>query len=325
MTSRPDKIRFRGKTHDVRDVVRIGGQRYFVIGTFGRRGNIRQRAVRKQGRDRDEFTIHRLENTRENRDRIANLKRTGKSSLPTPQIVYYQSNKKELLVVSEYVPGQSLRSYLRSRPQIGIYDAARLHCQLVQQTFTLNSRLGVIHGDISPDNLIISPKATRLVLIDFGSSFRFSRTTNRDEGDGANFVYQAPEINAGNPPTRHSEQFSCAVVLFEMITRTVPYDGMGGRVLAFTSEKDAVAMLNSELGEVVRSIPNFAQAAFREFLSRALSLNAGDRYPTNSDWKAFAEKLFEQLKYLPSDSPPETPFKQFLDACRSIAKHLGLS
>lgn len=325
MKKLPDKIKLRGKTCKVLGDIRVDGQWFLLVGKRGRASRPRLRLARRKGRRYEEFSLYQLENNATNLSRVEMMLDAGKTSLPTPSVLSYEKSKDTLNVVTGYVLGQPLRSYLKDciesrRPPIASYDAARLHVTLAQQIFTLNGR-GVIHGDISTDNLILSPSSTRLVLIDFGTAFRFSRTNQRNAGDGAQWLYQSPQVNRGSPPDPTSEMFSCAMVFFEMLTLKTAFDGLGGRYVREIDDSKASKILNRELDFLQKHfVPQFAAKDVRKFLSRTLDPMSPQPFLTQGDWKSAAERLFTSLKYAPEENPEVTAIDKWV---RTIQRLMG--
>ncbi len=98
-------------------------------------------------------------------------------------------------------------------------------------------RRGVIHGDVKPANILITGEG-KVKLTDFG----MARVARRDTGDSPLLgtpAYWCPEQIMGRPQDARSDIFSLAVVLYEMVTGTKPFEadtlqGVCNRVLSST-------------------------------------------------------------------------------------------
>jgi len=306
--------------------IRVDGQWFLVIGEREKGNRTRLRLARRKGRrPYEEFSLHHFENNTTNRDTAELMLDAGKTSLPTPSVLSYEERGNTLNVLTKYITGQSLRSYLKEclegkRPPITSYEATRLHLKLVQQVFALDSR-GIIHGDISTDNLILSPGNTRLVLIDFGTAFRFSKMNQRDAGDGAQWRYQSPSVNRGSAPNSNSEMFSCAMVFYELLTMKTAFDGLGGSYVREIDDKKASEVLQRELGQIQQTlVPQFASQDIRTFLVQALDPMAKLPFSTQSNWKSAAGRLFDRLKYSPEETLEVTAIDKWL---RTVQRLLG--
>lgn len=80
---------------------------------------------------------------------------------------YFQENGAHYLVM-EYLKGGSLRNYLKKRHHIPAEEAVKILQPVMQTLIRLHGR-GIIHGDISPDNLLFDGEGT-LKIIDFGAA-----------------------------------------------------------------------------------------------------------------------------------------------------------
>lgn len=306
-----DIIRFKGKQHQVLERLRVRGQTYFVIGRVGRNGRIRLRALERFGRNQFKLrSIHVLPKTIENKKRIQNLDRAAGSNLPLARIISFTESSEDLKVVMEWIPGQSLRSYFQEismgkRPRISPLMAIQLHCGFVSQVRTLETKFGIFHGDISPENIIIAPNNHRLVLIDFGSSFRFTEIADHDEGDGSKELYRAPEQFLGRPPDQFSEQFSSTMVFYEMLTGAIPYAELGGTIQQQSRDGDKIQLIHPSKFEHAKNstLPRNVWKLIDQFTATGLALTPEDRFSTNSDWISAAQNMRDQAKYDPANNP----------------------
>jgi serine/threonine protein kinase len=301
MPSEPRKIRHNRKTFEVRDERRIKGEQYLVVGNYGSGDRPRERVLQQIGKHQfQEKVIHRLPNTKDNWRRIQHLNRIQGSHLPFARISSTGKAGDDLLVVVEHIAGKSLRWHFRMGKRLSAFQAIRLYSQLVTQLCNLYRATGIIHGDIAPKNIVVCPKGTRLVLIDFGSSFRFTDSANKDDGDGGRPDYQAPEQLAGAPASRLTEQFSAASVFYEMLTRKTPFN-----VVEKTDRRsiDSTAGRPSELAAEKSDLPDQVWHAVDEHVLKAISLKSENRYSTIGKWQDSAKQLRDYANR-PELAPP---------------------
>src|SRR5712691_9638654 len=90
----------------------------------------------------------------------------------------------------------------------------------------------VIHRDIKPENILIHQEDHRLVITDFGiaRSLEPGARVGKTITVRGTVGYMAPEQTSGVVDPR-SDQFGCAVVLYEMLTGYHPFDSLGGPIL----------------------------------------------------------------------------------------------
>ena len=134
-----------------------------------------------------------------------------------------------------WICGISLRALLRdvrngAAPRPSVPVVCRIMRGLAHGVAHYHRRINLIHGDISPANLILTPRTTRLVLVDFGSAWPIESSATKVNGDGVTLPYAAPERIARHAlEDVRSDQFSLCVVLYELMTLGIPFDGAGGR------------------------------------------------------------------------------------------------
>src|SRR5271157_5733946 len=124
-------------------------------------------------------------------------------------------------LVMELVEGQSLEKML-AKGSIPFPTACALAAQ-VAVALSVAHRAGIIHGDVKPANILITPES-RPKLTDFG----MARLASHDNGDTALLgtpAYWCPEQIIGRPQDARSDLFSLGVVLYEMLTGISPFSG----------------------------------------------------------------------------------------------------
>lgn len=313
MPNRPSKIRHRRRHFEVRRTLKLGGETYHVIGQYGRRGKTIEHVLRREtGGGYEDLVLHVVEDSKENWRRVQNLKRAKGKSLPFARVLNSVRKAGKIHVIAEYQPGDSLRKHLKSNKEISPFKAVILHSQLVSQICNFMRSTGVIHGDISPDNLIVARDVTRLAIIDLGSSFRYTESKNRPKGDGHKPIYRAPELFSGGVPDHLSEQFSCSMVFYEMISRQIAYSGLGGSVAqAPNSETIHPPKPVSELnGNDQSNFPKHIWPAINLFLEKTLSVDPDKRFQTMSEWQEAARNLAWLADPRNISSPPSKGWAQ---------------
>jgi serine/threonine protein kinase len=163
----------------------------------------------------------------------------------------------------------------------------------------LHHSLGIIHGDIKPANLILTNQARALKLIDLGSGWSADRTTSRLPGDGHSPVYAAPELqqSAGDINYR-SDQFSLAVVWYELLTLKVPYDGLGGQAGLPELCEAFMGKLISPSTTFSRRppIPAAASRLIDQVIRRSLAWKPDERYQSPPEWLNQLDQLRDALQ-----------------------------
>ena len=190
-------------------------------------------------------------------------------------------------LVMEYVAGQTLEEHLKtSTPTI---QRACAWAADLANALALAHRAGIIHGDVKPGNILITPES-KVKLGDFG----IARLTSQHSVSGqlrGTPAYLAPEQIQNEFQDQRSDQFSFGVVFYQMLTGVRPFAGK-------TLGSVCAQILNDQ--PVPPSQHNPAvPPALDLVVARCLAKNAVDRF-------ASCEELAKSL-YPFSRSRPRTP------------------
>lgn len=150
------------------------------------------------------------------------------ANLSHPNIVTIHDfgfDDQQIFIVMEYVPGTNLKTVLESRHGLGVDEALRLMIQACAGVGYAH-RAGLIHCDIKPHNMIVTPDQ-RLKVTDFGIA---RALVSIQQQEPSNIVwgspqYFSPEQASGLPPSPASDVYGLGVVLYEMLTGRLPFTG----------------------------------------------------------------------------------------------------
>jgi len=136
---------------------------------------------------------------------------------------------------------------------------------------------GIVHGDIKPSNILFREDGAA-VLTDFGIARRMTGEASVSAGGTVPGTpeYMSPEQAAGGPLDGRSDLYALAIVLFQMLTGSRPYQGDDPAAVAARHVHDPVPRLPAHLD------------ALQPVLERALAKRPTDRYPNGA---AFAAAL----------------------------------
>ena len=187
-------------------------------------------------------------------------------------------------ILMPYIRGESLRGLLLREGPRPTREATRI---LLEAADALGAahEAGVIHRDIKPENIMLDGKARRVQLMDFG----IAKAIDASDATGLTSTgmlvgtphYMSPEQASGEPNLDHrSDQYSLAVVGFQMITGSLPFDGESTRAVLFQQ----MVGVPKNLRDLVPDIP--ASVAFA--VDRALAKDPKDRFPS---MEAFTEAI----------------------------------
>src|SRR5438874_1333072 len=130
-------------------------------------------------------------------------------------------------LVMDLVDGGSLREYLHDRGTLPTADAARVLRQ-VASALAEAHRLGVVHRDLKPDNILVHKAEERLEtkLTDFGiARVLHTRGLTTPGALIGTPNYLAPEAINGSPPSPAADVYALGILLYELIVGRPPYAG----------------------------------------------------------------------------------------------------
>jgi serine/threonine protein kinase/tetratricopeptide (TPR) repeat protein len=135
-------------------------------------------------------------------------------------------------VAMELLEGETLAEFLRRQPRLGVNEARPIALQIADGLGAAHSA-GVLHRDFKPGNVLLVPgvKGVRAVITDFGLALR----SNAEVSLGASVTgtgevlgtpaYMSPEQVEGKDLTPASDVYALGLVLYQMVTGTLAFDG----------------------------------------------------------------------------------------------------
>jgi eukaryotic-like serine/threonine-protein kinase len=187
-----------------------------------------------------------------------------------------------LYYVMPFIDGETLRSRLDRERQLGVDEAVRLATEVADALNYAHSR-GVIHRDIKPENILLQDG--RALVADFGIALAVSAAAGgRMTETGLSLgtpQYMSPEqATAEREISARSDQFSLAILLYEMLTGTPPYTGANAQQIIMK----IITEPTPDVSAVRRTVP----AAVASAVARALEKLPADRFASVA---AFATAL----------------------------------
>ena len=179
-------------------------------------------------------------------------------------------------IAMEYLDGPTLKDVIDERGGLEPNRAIGFATQILAALRFAHNH-GVVHRDIKPHNVVVSPDG-RLKVTDFGIARAGASQMTEVGSIVGTAQYLSPEQARGEVVGPPSDLYSVGIVLYEMLTGRVPFEG-----------DSAVAIAMKHLSE--EPVPPSVYApgtppALEQVVLRALAKDAGDRYQTAEEMSA---------------------------------------
>jgi len=192
-------------------------------------------------------------------------------------------------IVMEYVDGRTLKEMIREEGRIHPDVALRMAIRILAAVDHAH-RNGIVHRDIKPQNILVDRKG-QIKVADFGiARLKASQTTQLDPNGTAmgSVHYLSPEQARGEVADEQSDLYSVGIVIYEMLTGTVPFDGETTISVALKHVSEEPASMRQHHGNISR--------AMDEVVMRALCKDKQRRYQKAAEMAADLRKTISHPK-----------------------------
>jgi len=198
-------------------------------------------------------------------------------------------------IVMEYVEGRELKDLLREQGRFTPERAAEVAAEIAA-ALQLAHRRNLVHRDIKPQNVIITPTG-QVKVMDFGIARAASGTGMTQTGVVMGTAqYIAPEQAQGLSVDGRADIYSLGIVLYEMLTGRVPFDDENPLAVAYRQVRDDPVPPSA-------LVPGISPA-MEAIVMKALAKNPANRYQTAQELKA---DLLRFLEGMPVSATPLMP------------------
>ncbi|MDO4393117.1 MAG: Stk1 family PASTA domain-containing Ser/Thr kinase [Bacillota bacterium] len=186
-------------------------------------------------------------------------------------------------IVMELIEGRTLSDYIKSKGAMSYPKVITLAKQIAA-ALAFAHKNHIIHRDVKPHNVMITPNGTAKIT-DFGIAKAVNSATIVDNTEGiiGSVHYFSPEQARGGYVDEKSDIYSLGIVMYEMLTGRVPFDGDNPVNIALMH-------INGEIVPPSKLVPGVPPAL------EHIILKCTDKYPVNR--YASADELIEALNNL---------------------------
>jgi eukaryotic-like serine/threonine-protein kinase len=173
-------------------------------------------------------------------------------------------------IAMEYLPGRSLKAVVREHGPLSPADAIDIAVQILL-ALRFAHRRGIIHRDIKPHNVILDEEG-RAKVTDFGIARAGASDMTMTGSILGTAQYLSPEQAQGYAVSESSDLYAAGVVLYELLTGRVPFEGESAVTIALkqvSAQPTPPSQLNAEVGPaldavVLRSLAKDPAARFAD-------------------------------------------------------------
>lgn len=249
------------------------------------------------------------------------IQRSSSANDSIPKLIDSGRVGDELWLVLTWVAGSDVKRYLQrvrsgQTPRPSPREVIRLLRGLAHGLRHLHNNCHLDHGDLTPANLVLQSRPTRLVTIDFGNAWLREDSVEASTGDGTSAVYAAPELlTDDSQPDFRSDQFSASAIAYELLTLKIPFSNLGGQAGRLGLLGDSPVSLSnvSANSSDAKQLPKSIRQGIDDVIARGLSLSANDRFETSRAWVDALDRLWQDLNDRGDGARNNDPLWQIAD------------
>jgi serine/threonine-protein kinase len=190
-------------------------------------------------------------------------------------------------IVMQYVDGSPLTEEMKARDTLEINEVVRLLRPVALALDYIHAK-NIVHRDVKPGNIRLT-RAGVPILVDFGIVQTGDATVWDDGKPRGSVWYMSPEQASGQRASGRSDQYSLAVVAYEMLSGRVPFDGENQYAIVLQQRDTKPPIpetwspsLKAVMEKVLEKDPNNRYSTCIEFIG-ALSRAGQEKSPGDND------------------------------------------
>lgn len=196
------------------------------------------------------------------------------SNLSHPNIVeVYDVGEEDgqYYIVMEYIKGKTLKQLLNKRESLTLTEVIDIMTQLTDGIAHAHESY-IIHRDIKPQNIMIEDDG-KIKITDFGIAMALNATQITQTNSVMGSVhYLPPEQASGKGATIKGDIYSLGILMYELLTGTVPFKGDNAVEIALKHMKDKIPSVRKQNPAIPQSVENI--------ILKAAAKNPRNRYET---------------------------------------------
>lgn len=228
---------------------------------------------------------------------------TSTTELTHPNIVnvYDVGEGDHPYIVMEHIDGLDLKEYIQEHHPIPYKKVIHIMQQVLNGIAYAHAN-GVIHRDIKPHNILIDNDGN-IKITDFGIAVALSQNSITQTNSLLGSVqYISPEQARGNMVTKQSDIYSLGIVLYEMLTGSVPFEGESAVSIALKHFQTPIPSLHEFDSRIPQALENV--------VLKATAKEPRDRYESVREMAKDLETALspdrrDEAKFIPKDLSDE--------------------
>ena len=176
-------------------------------------------------------------------------------------------------MVMQYVKGTDLKAYIKKHYPIPLPQVIDIMEQVLSAVATAHAH-GIIHRDLKPQNILIDENKN-VKITDFGIAVAVSQDSlTRTNTLMGSVHYLSPEQARGSIATKQSDIYSLGIILFELLTGKVPFEGETAVSIALKHFREEIPSVREQNKEIPQALENvIIKATAKEPAERYSSVN----------------------------------------------------
>ncbi len=205
-------------------------------------------------------------------------------------------------ITMEYVSGENLKSFIKRAKRLDIGSAVSLAKEICEGLAAAH-KLGVVHRDLKSSNIMIDKEGEARIM-DFGIARSIESKKLTGEGKVVGTPqFMSPEQVGGEELDRRSDIYSFGIILFEMLTGKVPFDGDTSLSIAYQHKNEPPPNPR----DFNTQIPN----SLSQLILKCLEKNRDERYQSADELLSNLTKIERKIPTSEKIIPQRKPRHRF--------------